>query len=86
MEQLTPRDLTRLSHAVADELERRLATQTPRRLLDLYQLSEALGLSTATVERLTANEKIPSIKIQRCRRYELDAVVEALRTPEPMDN
>jgi excisionase family DNA binding protein len=49
-------------------------------LVDVDALAAALGCSKWTVYRLAAKGRIPSVCIGRKRRFELDAVIAALRT------
>ena len=48
-------------------------------LIDRTELAQALGVSKRTVDRHTASQKIPHIKIGRSRRYCLDEVIECLK-------
>jgi excisionase family DNA binding protein len=50
-------------------------------LLDKRALAHALGVSTATVDRLCRANRIPFVRVGDVRRFDLAAVREALATP-----
>lgn len=50
------------------------------RLADLKVVARRLGVSTRYVQQLTRRKVIPVIKLgRRCTRYDLDAVLKAVR-------
>jgi excisionase family DNA binding protein len=58
------------------------ATATvPPPLLDKKGLAHALGVSTATVDRLCRERRIPYVHVGDVRRFDLDAVRAALGSP-----
>jgi excisionase family DNA binding protein len=50
-------------------------------LLDKRALAHALGVSTATVDRLCRANRIPFVRVRDARRFDLAAVREALAVP-----
>lgn len=54
-------------------------TANPPRLLNQPQLAKCLGISVTLVRKLTANEEIPYIIINRRPRYEFEPVLSQLR-------
>ncbi len=77
---LTREQLRDLLKSVVEEvLGPRLTCSDPSKLKNREQLSEFLGLSIAQIDRLTALDVIPSLKIGSSRRYVLDEVLAALR-------
>jgi excisionase family DNA binding protein len=51
-------------------------------LLDIHQLAEALNVGRTTIETWTRNRRIPSLKLGRVRRYDLNQVMSALAAYE----
>jgi excisionase family DNA binding protein len=63
---MTPQEIDQL----ADAIFQRLAGRTPSEgLLDKHQAAALLRCSVPTIERLVAQNKIPSIKVGRLRRF-----------------
>ena len=56
--------------------------QVPPLLLDIHQLAKALAVSRTTVENWTRSRRIPSLKIGRVLRYDLQKVLAALAAYE----
>ena len=54
----------------------------PARLVDVYALSEAIGLSVPTIHRAVAAGTFPSIKSGRRRLYSVPEVIQAMRKPQ----
>jgi hypothetical protein len=52
-------------------------------LLDKRALAHALGVSTATVDRLCRHGRVPYVHVGDVRRFDLDAVRSALRVHGP---
>ena len=52
--------------------------QLPRRLLNITQLAELLGVNTRHVRRLVAERRIPFIKWGRLLRFDPDEIVDWL--------
>jgi len=60
------------------------APRVGRRLVSPFELADALGLSSKTVQRLRASGRIPVIWVgPRRPRFDLEEVVEALRRQPP---
>ena len=55
---------------------------SPAKLVDVYSLSEAIGLSVPTIHRAVAADTIPSIKSGRRRLYSVPEVIRAMRKPQ----
>jgi excisionase family DNA binding protein len=51
-------------------------------LLNIHQLAKALGVGRTTVENWTRSRRIPSLKIKRVLRYDLQKVLAALAAYE----
>ncbi len=67
---LTPSQINNLAEAVAEIVLARLVDQDDSaRLLDIQEAAKLMNCSVATLERYTANKRIPSLKIGRLRRY-----------------
>ncbi|HXX67191.1 MAG TPA: hypothetical protein VEK07_08420 [Polyangiaceae bacterium] len=64
------------SEALALRSERLDAERSP--LLDKRGLAHALGVSTATVDRLCRQQRIPFVLVGEVRRFDLAAVRQAL--------
>lgn len=77
---LSPYELDQLADAIASRVLKRLNDSfAPDAFLNRAEAAEALGVSIATLERLTARGVIPSRKFGRSRRYvraELLAIAE----------
>jgi excisionase family DNA binding protein len=56
--------------------------QVPSLLLDIHQLAKALAVGRTTVENWTRSRRIPSLKIGRVLRYDLQKVLAALAAYE----
>lgn len=54
-------------------------------MLKAAQLAEKLNLNPETIRRLTRAGKIPHIQVGKSKRYDLDAVMKAMKpnTEEP---
>jgi excisionase family DNA binding protein len=50
--------------------------------LDIHQLAEALAVGRTTIENWTRSRRIPSLKIGRVLRYDLQKVLAALAAYE----
>lgn len=48
-------------------------------MLKAAQLAEQLNLNPETIRRLTRAGKIPHIQVGKSKRYDLDAVLEAMK-------
>jgi hypothetical protein len=57
---------------------REVAPTPQTTLLDKRALAHALGVSTATIDRLVRAKRIPFIVVSQLRRFDLDAVRSAL--------
>ena len=70
---MTPNELDRLADALAERLAARgvhaAAAAAHDNYVDVHGAAEVLGCSVPTVERLTRAGKIPSVKLNRLRRY-----------------
>jgi excisionase family DNA binding protein len=57
-------------HRMLNQLTKPTEHQTnPALLVDVRQAAELLGVSAATVRRLTSNNKLQSIVVAGCRRW-----------------
>jgi excisionase family DNA binding protein len=56
---------------------------TAGKLLTVEELAEALSVKPSWVSTKAAAGLIPSVKVGRYRRFELEAVLERLRKAEP---
>ena len=84
---LTPLELEQLADALADRVASRLATQADAdALLDVHGAAKLLACSVPTVERLTRDGLLPSIKLNRLRRYRRGDVLERLSTKGGCDH
>ena len=54
----------------------------PPLLLDIHQLAKALAVGRTTVENWTRSRRIPSLKVGRVLRYDLQKVLAALAAYE----
>lgn len=60
--------------------EQKAAVDEAERLADLKMVARRLGVSTRYVQQLTRRKVIPVIRLgRRCTRYDLDAVLTAVR-------
>lgn len=69
--------LSAIADAIADRLEHR--QEARRRLLDMGQACEYLGVSEDTVYRLVAERKLSPVNVDRRKRFdvrELDRLIE----------
>ena len=69
--------LTAVADAIADRLEHR--QEARRRLLDMDQTTEYLGLSQDGIYRLVSDRKLTPVRIDRRMRFdvrELDVLIE----------
>lgn len=64
---LTPREIDQLADAIAQRLAGRLPDADC--MLNTHEAARLLGCSVATVERLSRNGSLPSIKVGRLRRF-----------------
>lgn len=70
---ISQEQLIQLAHMVATEI-----CKQPR-LLNKEQLSQKLGYSVSTIDRLKAQGKIPYIAADRRVCFDLEAVIQALQ-------
>lgn len=82
---MTPREIEALADAIVDCLRaRRASNLDPDRLIDVHEAASVLNCSVPTVERLTRNGAIKSIKVGRLRRYRRsDLMAQKPTTEEP---
>ena len=73
---LTPAEIEQLSEQLAHRIADRLSDRP--RLVDRNELSNILGVSVPTVERLMKNSRIPVIRIGRSVRFDPARVIEHL--------
>lgn len=66
---LTPHELERMADVIAERVAAKMAGIDPDPMGDVHQAAQWLGVSVATVERLTRSGAIPSHKFGRLRRY-----------------
>ncbi|MFN6130942.1 MAG: helix-turn-helix domain-containing protein [Planctomycetota bacterium] len=66
---MTPDELERIAEAVAERVAAKMTGMDPDPMGDRHQAAKWLGVSVATVERLTRSGAIPSVKLGRLRRY-----------------
>jgi len=68
---MTPNELDRLADALVERLAARgvHAAAAHDGYVDVHGAAEILGCSVPTVERLTRAGTIPSVKLNRLRRY-----------------
>jgi excisionase family DNA binding protein len=67
---MSPLEIERLAEAVAERLVSLLAGRPDAEaMIDVHAVAELLACSVPTVERLTRNEALPSVKVGRLRRY-----------------
>lgn len=81
---LTPSEIQAIATAVVEMLKPILGAQQSVELTS-DQVAELLKVSKSTVERWTAGTagcKIPSYLVGRCRRYNREAVLNAVRSQE----
>ena len=72
-------DFDPLVKQIVQAVARELASMKPQPLLvSGDELAELISVSPSTVDRLTREDRIPSVKIGKLRRYNPDAVVAAL--------
>jgi hypothetical protein len=57
--------------------------RAPTPLVDKRMLAHALGVSIPSIDRLCRNQRIPYVLVGEVRRFDLEAVREALRAPAP---
>jgi len=57
------------------------ASATPSPLVDKKECARALGISTTSLDRMTAAGKVPFLRVGDVRRYDFAAVRAALETP-----
>lgn len=80
---LTPVELDRLADALADRLASRLAAHVDAdQLMDVHGAAALLSCSVPTIERMTRNGQLPSIKVGRLRRYGRTELLERLSMKE----
>lgn len=66
---MTTDELERIAEAVAERVAAKMTGMDPDPMGDRHQAAKWLGVSVATVERLTRSGAIPSVKLGRLRRY-----------------
>jgi hypothetical protein len=64
------------------------ATKPMNPLIDKRTLAQALGVSMASIDRLCRDERIPFVLVGEVRRFDLEAVRQALpaRAPGPVQS
>lgn len=83
---LTPVEIDRLADALADRVASRLAGRVDAdALLDVHGAAELLACSVPTIERLTRDGHLPSVKVGRLRRYRRGDLLERLNKKEADD-
>lgn len=73
----TPQQAELIADRIVERLQPKLIR--PQGLLTAQELSDFLGVSLSTVERMTADGDLPSYKIGRGRRYNANEVLASLR-------
>ena len=63
---------------IIEALKPLLADSNEPRLVDGDRMAELAGVSRPTIDRAVRDEKIPSVLIGRCRRFEPRKVIDAL--------
>lgn len=71
-----------VENAIRESVDSLIASAGDPRIVDRSNLASILDLSIAQIDRLTASDTIPSLKIGSSRRYVLDDVLAALREQE----
>jgi excisionase family DNA binding protein len=66
---MTPHELEWMADVIAERVAAKMAGIDPDPMGDVHQAAQWLGVSVATVERLTRSGAIPSHKFGRLRRY-----------------
>lgn len=66
---LTPSEIQRLADLLAEAVAAKMACIDPDPMGDVHQAAQWLGVSVATIERLTRSGEIPSHKYRHLRRY-----------------
>jgi excisionase family DNA binding protein len=78
---MSPDDLKELiREAVREEIASVRPAAAPSALVDKRECARALGVSTATVDRLCATQRIPFVVVGDVRRFDLEAVRAALES------
>jgi hypothetical protein len=78
-------DVDALAHAVADIVSRRvesLLESRQRRLVDRPTMAQLANIGTATLDRLVAAKRIPSVSVGKRRLFDPDPVIAALAAME----
>lgn len=76
---MSPVEIEQLADALADRVASRLAGRVDAdALLDVHGAAALLACSVPTVERLTRDGHLPSVKVGRLRRYRRGDVLERL--------
>jgi phage terminase Nu1 subunit (DNA packaging protein) len=73
---MTPAELDRLVDRIAEAVAAKLASQP--KLVDRHQLSEIIGVSVPSIERLQAAGRLPVVRVGRLVRYDVSTVIAAL--------
>jgi hypothetical protein len=75
--------ITRTGHEMLRTADGPGPSKSAPPLLDKRALAHALGVSTATVDRLCRHGRVPYVHVGDVRRFDLDAVRSALRVHGP---
>lgn len=83
---MTPAEMSLLAAEIVKQLAPMLSggsvAISPEKYLTAHEAAQVLGVSQATIERLTAKGAIPSHKVGRCRRY-LASELQAAKDAKP---
>ncbi len=78
-------DVESLAIALADNIAKRIEPMLvarQRRLVDRPTMAELANIGTATLDRLVASKRVPSVLVGTRRLFDPDRVIDALSAPE----
>lgn len=78
-------DVDSLAVAVADIIVKRIEptlVARQRRLVDRPTMAELANIGTATLDRLVASKRVPSVLVGTRRLFDPDRVIDVLSNPE----
>jgi hypothetical protein len=86
---LKPADLEALAKMLVDRIEQQIGPKLVARqrcLVDRTAMAKRAGIGTATLDRLVASKRVPSVLVGTRRLFDPDRVIDALAGPAlPID-